>query len=515
MADKITNAVLFMICKDLLPISTVEHEGFLTLLKVLAPIYKPPSRKTLVKMLESRYDILKEIFIKELADADYYCITCDNWTDCSNQSYMGVTIHHLTKSGEMKTGCLGCIPLHERHTADYLKKSLQDIFEGFNITTEKITAIVSDGEAAIKKACIEIVGKDNHLTCAAHTVSHLLPDALHNFLDLNRIFEKIKSIVTLIRRSIPASDKLKELQLQAGKSEGTLLNLIQDVPTRFTTKVDMVERYIELEQHVFVAMSECQNPADMLNREEMKILKEIFPIMDSVRCVITEISGDSYPTCSVIIPIIRCMEKKINSINPQTDIGQKFKSKIQTAISQRFKKFEHIPLLSVATILDPRFKKVHFNDRLAIYPALNRINIQLQEADQRTVETSPAAQNELQKVISVWDFHDMLDENQGATSGADGGLSWNVELEQYLQLKRLSRKDDIFNYWKRVGETFPFLSKVALKQLSVLGTSIPSERLFSKAGLIKRDNRNRLTGRHLNMLLFLSSLSREDWRIFS
>ena len=71
MADKITNAVLFMICKDLLTLSTVEHEGFLTLLNVLVPIYKPPSRKTLVKMLESRYDVMKEIFIKELEDADF------------------------------------------------------------------------------------------------------------------------------------------------------------------------------------------------------------------------------------------------------------------------------------------------------------------------------------------------------------------------------------------------------------------------------------------------------------
>ena len=69
----------------------------------------------------------------------------------------------------------------------------------------------------------------------------------------------------------------------------------------------------------------------------------------------------------------------------------------------------------------------------------------------------------------------MLDENQEATSGADSGSSWNVELEQYLQLKRLSRKDNIFNDWKRVGETFLLLSKVALKHLSVLERSFPSE----------------------------------------
>ena len=108
----------------------------------------------------------------------------------------------------------------------------------------------------------------------------------------------------------------------------------------------------------------------------------------------------------------------------------------------------------------------------------------------------------------------MLDENLEATSGANSDLSGNAYLKQYMQLKRLSRKDNIFIYWKRVEETFPSLSKVALRQLSVLGTSIPSERLFSKAGLIKRDNRNGLTGRHLNVLLFLSSLAREDWRIF-
>ncbi|XP_039302735.1 E3 SUMO-protein ligase ZBED1-like [Solenopsis invicta] len=314
MSDKITNVILFMICKDLLPISTVEHESFLTLLKVLAPLYKPPSNKTMTKKLESRYDVMKQGFVKELQDADCYCLTCDNWTDCSNKSYLGVTIHYLQKSFKMKSGCLGCFPLHERHTAEYLKQSLQQLLEEFNITTEKLTAIVSDGEAAIKKACTEIVGKDKHIVCiahvVAHVVAHLLPDALTKFPELTSIIDQVKSIVTLIKRSIPASDKLRELQLKAGKSEGTVLSLIQDVPTRWTTKVDAIERYLELEQYVYVAMSDCANPVDVLSREEIKILKDVFPIMEPIRDVIREISGDSYPTCSFIIPIVHCMKIK-------------------------------------------------------------------------------------------------------------------------------------------------------------------------------------------------------------
>ncbi|EFN71507.1 Zinc finger BED domain-containing protein 1, partial [Camponotus floridanus] len=486
-----------MICKDLLPISTVEHEGFLTLLKILAPLYKPPSTKTMTKRLESRHDVMKQAFVKELQDADHYCLTCDNWTDSSNKSYLGVTIHYLQKSSKMKSGCLGCFPLHEHHTAEYLKQSLQQLFEEFNITTEKLTAIISDGEAAIKKACTEIVGKDKHIVCIAHVVAHLLPDALTKFPELTSIIEQIKSIVTLIRRSIPASDKLRELQLKAGKSEGTALSLIQDVPIRWTTKVDAIERYMELEPYIYAAMSECANPIDVLNREQIKILNDIFPLMKPIRDVIKEISGDSYPTCSIIIPIIHCMRKKIDDVNLQTEIGKNCKIKIQAAISQRFKNFEHVPLLSMATILDPRFKKVHFKDVLAVYPAISRINAKLKDFKSKTPEHLLESQTE--KLESIWDFHDTLELKQKSISNA----SKNLELEQYLQLERIPRKDDIFMYWKSVETTFPSLSKLALRHLSVIGTSVPCERLFSKAGLIKRDNRNRLTSRHLNMLVFL------------
>ena len=507
MSDKITNAILFMICKDLLPISTVEHEGFLALLEVLAPLYKAPSKKTMTKKLESRYDIMKQTFIKDLQDVDFYCVTCDNWTDCSKQSYLGVTIHYLKNFTKMKSGCLGCIPLHERHTADYLKRSLQELLQEFNLTNEKLTAIISDGEAAIKKACIELSGKDTHLVCIAHVVAHLLPDALKNFVEFTTIIDTIKSIVSTIRRSIPASDKLKEIQFKSGKTEGTSLRLIQDVPTRWTTTVDMIERYLELEEYIYVAMSECENPIDVLNREEIKVLKDIFPMMAPVRNVITEISGNQYPTCSIIIPIVRCMEQSINSANPQTEMGKKFKAKLRNAISNRFKNFEHSPLLSIATILDPRFKKIHFRDPLAVSSAINKINGLIKSITPDTATNRP----QKKESNSIWDFHDSLNIEQPCTSTADPNLRRNIELQQYLEIQRISRQEDIFKYWTNVERTFPFLWKLALRQLSIIATTVPSERLFSRAGLIKRDNRNKLTGTHLNMLLFLSSLTREDW----
>ena len=49
--------------------------------------------------------------------------------------------------------------------------------------------------------------------------------------------------------------------------------------------------------------------------------------------------------------------------------------------------------------------------------------------------------------------------------------------------------------------------------LTVIATLVPAERLFSSAGLIRSDNRNRLTSAHFQQLLFLGALQLKDWHI--
>lgn len=44
----ITQALVYMICKDNLPLSCTEKEGMLKFLKTVVPLYSPPSRKTVM-----------------------------------------------------------------------------------------------------------------------------------------------------------------------------------------------------------------------------------------------------------------------------------------------------------------------------------------------------------------------------------------------------------------------------------------------------------------------------------
>uniref|UniRef100_A0ABD2W166 BED-type domain-containing protein n=1 Tax=Trichogramma kaykai TaxID=54128 RepID=A0ABD2W166_9HYME len=132
--DKINNAILFFISRDIQPISVVENEGFTTLIKILSPLYKVPSAKTVTKQLEARYEVMKINFIDEIKSSLYYCFTCDVWTDISNTSYMGITIHYTTADVEFKSGNLGCIPLSDRHTAENLAEQFKTVLKDFQIS---------------------------------------------------------------------------------------------------------------------------------------------------------------------------------------------------------------------------------------------------------------------------------------------------------------------------------------------------------------------------------------------
>jgi len=87
------------------------------------------------------------------------------------------------------------------------------------------------------------------------------------------------------------------------------------------------------------------------------------------------------------------------------------------------------------------------------------------------------------------------------------------ELNLYLKSSVVRLSDNPLHLWKDMKSVYPILSNIAIKYLSTVATSVPSERLFSKAGLTLSNRRNRLTPKHLNKLLFLQSLDDTLWSL--
>ncbi|KAL7299753.1 hypothetical protein TKK_0007503 [Trichogramma kaykai] len=122
-SDSTANPVIHMICKDLAPISIFEKPGFLKLMKTCVPLYQVQTKNIIIRRIKTKYALLKEKLVNEFKKVNAFVMTSDVWTDCNNTSYMGFSAHYLCGMS-IKTFCLACESLNQRHTADYLKNTI-------------------------------------------------------------------------------------------------------------------------------------------------------------------------------------------------------------------------------------------------------------------------------------------------------------------------------------------------------------------------------------------------------
>ena len=85
-------------------------------------------------------------------------------------------------------------------------------------------------------------------------------------------------------------------------------------------------------------------------------------------------------------------------------------------------------------------------------------------------------------------------------------LEMELELKKFKALPNLPRSDDPLKWWELSGKTlFPKLYNTAIKYLIIPATSVPAERVFSKAGSVLTKKRNRLGPNTANMIITLNS----------
>jgi len=90
---------------------------------------------------------------------------------------------------------------------------------------------------------------------------------------------------------------------------------------------------------------------------------------------------------------------------------------------------------------------------------------------------------------SLWTYHEEL-ASKSKCSEKDNMESSGLclEIKSYINSSVISFKDDPIEYWQL--QSNQFLKQIVLKHLSIVSTSIPSERLFSKAEIIMTETRN-------------------------
>ncbi|KAF2886886.1 hypothetical protein ILUMI_19289 [Ignelater luminosus] len=510
---KITEAILNFIILDHKAFSVVEGKGFQQLMKEVVPLYKIPSRETFKKRADDKYEAMSDVFKKYIKSAEYYCLIYDIWTEkMQNKSFVGVTIHFLEKS-KLTSGTLGVFELFERHTAEYVQRRLTEIFTDWCVSTDKVTAVVTDNDSTVMKVNRDMFGEKKIIACFAHTVNLTIDNPLTRSETASQIIGKVREIVKFIKRSVNASDELRKKQRDAGLKEGQTKKLILDVRTRWNSTFYMIERFLELVSTIGAILLCRSDAPPMLTSSEIGCLREIVQLIQPFERLTKEISGHNYVTVSKVIPLVSCLRGMLENFSPTFEAAISLKIEIQKEVIKRFDKLEHCSSLALATALDPRFKLIYFKDATAKAKVLNYVNNCVK--NMQTMLLPPESSDESEKEektereIDIWSYHKQLthDNMKNKTMDRDNRKA-ESEFHMFVSSPVTPIKGDPIEIWDDMQTVFPCLYKLAMKHLPIVATSVPSERLFSEAGAIITRERNRLLGSRLSKLLFLNSVMR-------
>lgn len=499
---QITDAIAELIYRDNLPFSVVEGEGFGKLIKLLAPLYKIPCRKTITSIIDGKYEEKKAIIIKKLQSVTNICLTIDEWKDLQMKSYLGVTIHFI-KNFKIVSFNIACEPLSESHTAEYLSTTIKNICEKWEIPDEKIVAVTTDNGANIVKAIELAFGRAKHIRCIAHTLNLVVQNSV--MVNEIKIFiDKVRRIVQWFHQSGVAADQLRNSQKAENVPEGKIKHLVGDVSTRWNSQLHMLERFIAMSGTVGGILLNYPNAPPMIQASEIAVLKEVVKILKPFEKVSEEMCTEKYVSASKAIPIIMCLKQFLEKTDPSHDLAIQLKNSIINEFKKRFEHIQKVHLFNTATFLDTRFKKLHLDDGASLARTMNYIKRSIEE--NREPEDCPLSITSAADDVDnddIWETHNKLLLETMRTSRSHIQTS---ELSLYIAAPLIGLKEDALESWKSYEGAYPKLTHLACKHLLVPASSAPAERLFSKAGAILTKTRSRILSKRLPKLLFLNSL---------
>ena len=501
-----------MIVLDLQPPSIVEDRGFQQLLKIMDHRYIPPCRRSIMRdHIPMLYESAKLGLRDLLKEATYCSITTDIWTSLTTMSFMTVTCHFLTEKWELKSVVLDTPRIDVSHTAVNLAAVLVRIADEWAITSKVACAITDNANNIV--AAIRIAGWE-HSPCFAHTINLIVTNSIAEVPEVEELIQASKKIVSFFHWSTKASDKLDKVQTQLNIEHH---KLIQHVETRWNSVYYMLELFIE--QYIAIRTALCLLDRNdlIISMEKMDVIKEIIEILRPFEQVTREMSADSYVSISKIIPLSKALQR----LTVITDgVGGTLSEKLSARMRRKFLSIEENRLLANSTLLDPRLKKLAFADDSAAGRAARFISSEAAAHQSRdNDDTSPESSNS--------DRHtEQEDTTQVGNSGANEtlwqlldrrvadnetlrnpGINATTEMQQYMKNQNLKRKEDPIAWWKEHSSSYPLLQNIAKKYLSIPGTSVPAERLFSTAGKVVSARRNRLKPENVNTFLFLNKLA--------
>ncbi|XP_050546971.1 zinc finger BED domain-containing protein 4-like [Daktulosphaira vitifoliae] len=180
---------------------------------------------------------------------------------------------------------------------------------------------------------------------------------------------------------------------------------------------------------------------------------------------------------------------------------------LKSELFSRFGKIEENMLISQATLLDPRFKKFTFSNKNNCHAAVSFLKAKAQSIIIEpevliSKHTATTLSSTINSSSALWKEFDETAVN--LIGGSNSSAAGIIEVDKYLNEPLISRTENPLVWWAERKKVYPRLYELVKRRLCIMATSVPCERIFSKAGQVISKKRSRLSTSKISQILFIN-----------
>ncbi|XP_069569518.1 E3 SUMO-protein ligase ZBED1-like [Brachyistius frenatus] len=214
--------------------------------------------------------------------------------------------------------------------------------------------------------------KLRHHVCIAHTLNLIVKKTLDQQPVLSGIRAKARKLVGFFRSSTTAKEKLTQVQLYLGMAN---MKLMQEVETRWNSTYLMLQRLVEQREPVGAALAGLQHDIPFLTSEEFNIVGGCLSLLSPFYDATVELSAEENVSASKVVPLVKMLDHTLQEeiTKPAPAAALEMGDQLIRQLREKLYTLQSMSIVSLATLLDPRFKAIGFFSQTKATEAIKRL----------------------------------------------------------------------------------------------------------------------------------------------